>query len=315
MIEKVVSAALPVQEELKICRNHIEPADPGENRGRVSIVTGAHGDELEGQFVCYEFLKRLWKNQECLKGTVDIYPVLNPLGMDSGMRVVPKINMDLNRMFPGSHEGTMMDKVTASIVDSLMGSDICIDVHASDTFVREIPQVRISDEFESMMVPYAKHLNVDLIWINATATVHESTLAYSLCKLGVPALVMEMGLGNRINQAYGLQVVDGIFHLMKRMGLWEGADVPVKEPLLIKNDDIEFIRARESGIFLSCAKNNSYVEKGETIGEVVDPLRGEAIYEVKTDCGGLLFTLREHPLAYEGALLARVIKGKKEAVR
>lgn len=313
MIEKVVSTALPVQEELKICRNHMEPADPGENRGRISIVTGAHGDELEGQFVCYELIKRIRERQECLKGTVDIYPVLNPLGMDSGVRTVPKIDMDLNRMFPGSRDGTMMDKVAAGIVDSLMGSDICIDVHASDTFVREIPQARISDEFEEMMVPYAKHLNVDLIWINATATVHESTLAYSLCKLGVPALVMEMGLGNRINQTYGLQVVDGIFHLMGKLGLWEGEDVPVKEPMVITNGDIEFIRARESGIFLSCAENNTYVGKGERIGAVVDPLRGETIYEVKAKSDGLLFTLRAHPVAYEGALLARIIKGMKEA--
>lgn len=315
MIEKVVSAALPVQEELKICRNHMEPSDPGENRGRISIVTGAHGDELEGQFVCYELIKRIREKKECLKGTVDIYPVLNPLGMDSGVRTVPKIDMDLNRMFPGSQDGTMMDKITAGIVDSLMGSDICIDVHASDTFVKEIPQARISDEFEGMMVPYAKHLNVDLIWINATATVHESTLAYSLCKLGVPALVLEMGLGNRINQAYGLQVVDGIFHLMSRMGLWEGETVPVKEPMIITNDDIEFIRARESGIFLSCAENNTYVGKGEKIGEIVDPIRGEPIYEVNADSDGLLFTLREHPVAYEGALLARIIKGVKEAGR
>lgn len=313
MIENVISASLPVQEELRIRRNHIEPANADENRGRISIVTGAHGDELEGQFVCYELIKRIRAQKECLKGTVDIYPVLNPLGMDSGMRTVPKIDMDLNRMFPGNRNGTMMDKVTAGIIDSLKGSDICIDVHASDTFVKEIPQARISDEFEAMMVPYAKHLNVDLIWINATATVHESTLAYSLCKLGVPALVMEMGLGNRINEEYGLQVVDGIFHLMNRMGLWEGQDATVKEPMIITNDDIEFIRASQSGIFLSCADNNTYVKKGQKIGEVIDPLRGERLYEVKAGSDGLLFTMREHPLAYEGALLARIIKGLKEA--
>lgn len=311
MIENVVSAALPVNESLRIRRNRIEPVDLKDNRGRISIVTGAHGDELEGQFVCYEVIRRINQNREALKGTVDIYPVLNPLGMDSGMRTVPKIDMDLNRMFPGSQDGTMMDKVTAGIVESLLGSDICIDVHASDTFVKEIPQARISDEFEQMMVPYAKYLNVDLIWINATATVHESTLSYSLCKLGVPALVMEMGLGNRINQEYGLQVVDGIFHLMQKLGLWEGDDIPVKEPMVITNDDIEFIRADHSGIFISCVQNNTYVNQGDKIGEMIDPLRGEIIYEVKTGCEGLLFTMREHPLAYEGALLARIIRGRR----
>lgn len=312
MIENVVSVALPVNENLRIRRNRIEPIDLNDNRGRISIVTGAHGDELEGQFVCYELIRRINENRNALKGTVDIYPVLNPLGMDSGMRTVPKIDMDLNRMFPGSQDGTMMDKVTAGIVDSLLGSDICIDVHASDTFVKEIPQARISDEFEQMMVPYAKHLNVDLIWINAKATVHESTLSYSLCKLGVPALVMEMGLGNRINQEYGRQVVDGIFHLMKQMGLWEGKDIQVKEPMIITNDNIEFIRAAESGIFISCTENNTLIKRGDKIGEMIDPLSGKVIYEVKAENDGVLFTMREHPLAYEGALLARIIKGRRQ---
>lgn len=313
MIENVVLTALPVNERLRIPRNRIEALDSSENRGRISIVTGAHGDELEGQFVCYEVIKRIREQRECLKGIVDIYPVLNPLGVDSGMRTVPKIDMDLNRMFPGNRNGGMMEKVIAGVVDSLIGSDICIDVHASDTFVEEIPQARISDEFEKMMMPYARHLNVDLIWINATATVHESTLSYSLCKLGVPALVMEMGLGNRINQAYGIQVVDGIFHLMSQLGLWEGRDTEIREPLVITNDDIEFIRAAESGIFLSSAQNNTYVQKGEKIGKIVDPLKGEVLYEVCAGSDGLLFTLREHPMAYEGALLARIIKGKKGA--
>lgn len=55
------------------------------------------------------------------------------------------------------------------------------------------------------------------------------------------------------------------------------------------------------------------MHKGDKIGEMIDPLDGECIYEVHAGCDGLLFTMREHPLAYEGALLARIIKGIKEA--
>lgn len=313
MIEKVVSIGLPVNENLIIQRNRIEPVEGNDNRGRISIVTGAHGDELEGQFVCYEVVKRIKDHPEYLTGIVDIYPVMNPLGMDSGMRTVPKIDMDLNRMFPGNSHGTMMEKVTASIVDSLLGSDICIDVHASDTFVKEIPQVRISDEFEEMMGNYARQLNVDLIWINATATVHESTLAYSLCRLGVPALVMEMGLGNRINQEYGHQVVDGIFNLMQKMGLWEGPCKEIRKPLLVDNDCIEFIRSPESGIFIPCVRNNQKIQAGDKIGNVIHVIDGTVLKEIYAQSTGLIFTLREHPIVYEGALLARIIyRGREE---
>lgn len=47
-------------------------------------------------------------------------------------------------------------------------SDICIDLHASDIFVREIPQVRLSEDFAEALLPYAKMTNADMIWMNAT---------------------------------------------------------------------------------------------------------------------------------------------------
>lgn len=73
---------LPVDERLEIRKNRIEPRTGGHG-GRISIVTGIHGDELEGQYVCYEVERRIAAHPEYLTGVVDIYPTLNPLGIDS----------------------------------------------------------------------------------------------------------------------------------------------------------------------------------------------------------------------------------------
>lgn len=57
--------------------------DPGRtaapDAARLAIVTGSHGDELEGQYICYETARRLKEGLQFLSGTVDIYPALNPL--------------------------------------------------------------------------------------------------------------------------------------------------------------------------------------------------------------------------------------------
>ena len=84
------------------------------------------------------------------------------------------------------------------------------------------------------------------------------------------------------------------------------------EPRIIRNDDISFIRASESGVFMPLAENDSYVTKGMVLGEMINPLLGEVIYQVKAPCDGRLFTLREHPLAYEGALIGRILKEETE---
>ena len=70
------------------------------------------------------------------------------------------------------------------------------------------------EEFAEKLLPYARLLNTDMVWTNAAVTVHESTLSHSLNMLGVPTMVLEMGVGTRIDRKYGNQVVEGIFHLI-----------------------------------------------------------------------------------------------------
>lgn len=62
---------MPVDEALTIYKNRLQPANGG-NGKRISIVTGIHGDELEGQYVCYELQRRIALAPGCLKGVVDI---------------------------------------------------------------------------------------------------------------------------------------------------------------------------------------------------------------------------------------------------
>ncbi len=311
MIETICSIDLPVGEKLKIKKNRFLCENADGRDGRIVIVSGIHGDELEGQYVCYEVARRIKEHPEYLKGIVDLYPAVNPLGMDLAQRNIPKLDMDMNRIFPGSGEGAVMERAAAALVEDMAGADICIDVHSSDIFVKEIPQVRISKDFAQKLLPFAKLMNVDMIWVNATETVHESTLAHTMNMLGVPALVVEMGLGMRINKAYGNQVVDGIFYLMREMGLWTGPVREVKKPLVSTDGEVEFIRTDYSGIFMPSIEHHHRVRKGDKIGEIVDALTGTVIQEIIAQRDGLVFSLREYPFVYEGSLLARILTGIK----
>jgi predicted deacylase len=79
MIEEVVSVDLPVHERLVVKKNRLMPENATGKEKRVSIVTGTHGDELDGQYVCYEIIKKIKEHPEKLKGIVDVYPDINPL--------------------------------------------------------------------------------------------------------------------------------------------------------------------------------------------------------------------------------------------
>ena len=308
MIQTITSVGLPIDETLMIQKNRLVPKDGlkgGEKR--ISIVTGTHGDELEGQYVCYELQRRIIKNYDCLTGIVDVYPAINPLGIDSITRGIPGFDLDMNRIFPGSENGSMPEYIASKIIDDLSGSDVTIDIHASNIFLKEIPQVRINDVSKDVLLPYAKLINVDYIWVHASATVLESTLAYSLNLTGTPTLVVEMGVGMRITKKYGDQLVDGIFALMKNLGIWNGENVTPKTPIISEDGKVSFLNAGSSGLFIPKVEHWKNVKQGDCIGEILNPLTGKINETICAPNDGIVFTLREYPIVSEGSLIARIL--------
>ncbi len=304
-IQQVASVALPVGERLLIKKNVISN---GSKKKRLCIVTGTHGDELEGQYICFKLNQLVQEHIEKLDGTLEIYPALNPLGIDSITRGIPNFDLDMNRIFPGNPNGTMEEYIAHTILNDLKGADMVIDIHSSNIFLREIPQVRININMAERLTPYARLLNVDFIWIHEAATVLETTLAHSLNSIDTPTLVVEMGVGMRINHGYGNRLVYGILNLMHNMGMWSEQPDPqtITSPVVSVADEVNFINADVSGIFLTEIKNNIIVDEGEEIGAIVSPLTGEVLQQVLSTAHGLLFTLRAYPVVYQGSLLARI---------
>ena len=307
MIEQVVSVEMPVYEKIIIHKNRLAPKDYTGKEKRLSLVTGTHGDELDGQYVCYEVIRRINEHPEKLKGIVDVYPAVNPLGIDTGSRGIPMFDLDMNRVFPGDNNGAMAEYVAAGVVNDIIGSDLCLDIHSSNIFIKEAPQVRLNKDCSEKLLPYAKMLNADFIWIYSSITVLEATLAYSLNNMSVPTLVVEMGVGLRITNSYCKQLIEGVFNLLIEMGIWEDAKPNVKEPIISTEGEVSFFHANESGIFVAIIENLGVVKKGEHIGDLIEPISGTILQSVESPFDGIIFTLRENPVVYKGALLARII--------
>ena len=307
MIEEIVSLQMPVGEHLVVRKNRLMPAHTDRNTKRISIVTGTHGDELNGQYVCYKLIEIINSQPENLAGIVDVYPSINPLGIDTGSRGIPMNDLDLNRVFPGSESGSMAEHLAYKITQDIIGSDMCIDVHSSNIFIKEMPQVRLSPESFERMLPYAKLMNADIIWALSSSAYLESSLCNCLNMFGVPSMVVEMGAGSRITRKYAKQTLTGILKVMHEMGIWLGDVYDVREPIVAKKGDVSAIHASRSGLFiLEIEKMGIFVRKGLRIGKIVSPLTGEVLEEIIADKDGYLFTLREHPVVYKGAIMARI---------
>jgi len=309
MIETVVSVDLMVEEVLKVKKNHLAPDFPDGNERRICIVSGLYGDELQGQYICYEVIRRIKMDYAKLTGIVDVYPSVNLMGLDSKIREIPGSGMDMNMLFPGSKSGALGEYTASCLFDDIQGADVCVDLHASNLYIQEVPQVRINDDKVEDLLPIAKCLNTDMIWIHPSTSVLNGSLAYSLNHVGVRTVVIESGVAYRINQKYCNQIVDGIFALMKEMGIWMGDSVEPKKNVVTNDSDMTYINAESSGIFIPNVNMYNQVKEGDEIGTIVNVITGSVEEVVLASATGMICSLRDYPVIEEGSLLARIVGG------
>ena len=313
MIETVMTAQMPVGLPIKIKKNRLEPDTIQENMPRLSIVAGAHGDELQGQYICYELIRRIKEERENLKGIVDVYPCVAPMALEIRKRNAPGA-LDMNAMFPGSHHGHTIEYMAAEVIEDLKGSDFCIDIHSSDIFIRELPQIRVPENAGKKVTELAQKSGIPVLWMNSnSSSVWEGSLAYSLRRKGIPNLVIESGIALKIDYEYCKKVIDGIFRMMKELEVFEGEVSPTKKTVTVKKNDVEVIHCNTSGIFIPKIQIGSFVRENQVLGCIVRPILGAELEEVKSSCDGMIFSLREYPAVCEGELLARICKAERPA--
>lgn len=309
-ITTVASIAMPVEERWEIRRCRYAPQGGG--RGRLCIATGMHGDEMLGQLIVYGVARRIMHSEEALLGTVDIYPMLNPLGLDTTERMVlVSTRLDMNRVFPGSPQGTPLEAMCYQVMQDMLGADLVLDIHTSTQNKSELYEVRIGAQEAPRLIPKARALCPELIWVYPDSSAFRASLTCTLCEAGTDAMILEADERRRRPQDIAGGVVDGIFCKMKEMGLWSG---PAKEP---PAGEIPIVHSRENicrvtcqcpGIYVPEDRIGTRVEQGAVLGAVIDALNGVIREEVRAPFGGLVFSQRSYSAVYPGTLIARIRK-------
>lgn len=108
----------------------VESAQPGP---RVAVCANLHGDECIGLGVVHRLIEAL--PDLLLRGTVRLYPSLNPEGLRAGARRAPGDGGDLNRAFPGDPRGSAAERTAHAIWHDLLGFDpeLVLDLHADSS--------------------------------------------------------------------------------------------------------------------------------------------------------------------------------------
>ena len=266
----------------------------------VLITAGIHGDEVNGVEIIRQIIAKGINKPK--KGTIICIPVINIFGFINMDRDFPD-GRDLNRVFPGSKNGSLASRVAHKLITEIVPyADMILDYHTGGANRFNSPQIRIAknevvlDELASVFgAPFVLHSkNVSKSFRN------------TCYKLGIPILLFEGGKSFHIDPVVTNTGVNGAKRVLSHLGMLKSnfkVSKPKKKSIFI--EDSRWIRAKHSGMFKASVNVNTQVNKGDVIGNITDPY-GKFNHFVKADNSGYIFNVNQSPIVYQGDALFHI---------
>ncbi len=266
----------------------------------IFFTAGIHGDEVNGVEIVRQLIAKGINKPKC--GTIICMPVINIFGFINLKREFPD-GRDLNRVFPGSRSGSLAGRVAYKLMhDIIPHVDLIIDFHTGGSDRFNAPQLRYSKENKELN-DLAKVFGAPFVLYSKNVSKSFRTTCY---KLGKPLLLFEGGKSFHIDDIVTNSGVNGSKRILKHLGMLKSAfksSEPKKGTIFI--DDSRWQRAKYSGMFKAAITIGSFVEKGDVLGNIMDPY-GKFNYFVKASNPGYIINVNESPIVYQGDALFHV---------
>lgn len=228
------------------------------------LTAAVHGDELNG----VETIRRVMFSLESdkLNGVVIGVPIVNMHGFRRSSRYLPD-RRDLNRYFPGDPKGSSAGRIAYSFFNEVISHcDRLIDIHTGSFHRTNLTQLRGNLGKES--VAQFSRMFHDVTVIDGAGA--PGTLRRAAVDAGIPAVILEAGEPLRLQLKEVKQSVNGIKAVMHHLNMID--DKPLRAPKQNVFYKSTWMRADQSGVFLSEAKLGQNVKKGDILGSVTDPI-------------------------------------------
>ncbi|MCU4674593.1 succinylglutamate desuccinylase/aspartoacylase family protein [Catenovulum sp. 2E275] len=264
----------------------------------VFISAAIHGDELNG----IEIIRRLLtkKTLNTLRGILIAVPIVNVYGVLNQSRYLPD-RRDLNRSFPGSAKGTLAGRIAHLFLNEIVNKcDYGIDLHTGAIHRSNLPQVRANlDDEETLEL--AKAFGVPVL---LNSNIRDGSLRGAATEQGVKVLLYEAGEALRFNELSIRAGVSGVLNVLAHLKMIRKS-VKHKnlEPFVARSSN--WVRASSSGIVRENKQLGDFVEKGELLAEIGDPL-GFNCEPLYSKISGIIIGKTNIPLVHEGEAMFHI---------
>ncbi|MFZ5481038.1 MAG: succinylglutamate desuccinylase/aspartoacylase family protein [Myxococcota bacterium] len=279
----------------------------GAARGPCAVVTAnVHGDECVGVGAILRLAPAL--EARLTKGTVHLYPTLNPEGLERRSRKVPEDDQDLNRLFPGDGNGSPSERLAHAVWTDICARqpDVVIDLHTDapaslpyallDRATGLRPGPRAQVEGGARRIAEASGLTVLHEYPEdryARYRLDRSLTGAVLNRLQVPAITVEAGPRLYLDPDAVDTVTEAVVGMLSALDMLSpaGATHPSRvEGGPWRRDSGP--RASVSGVLIPRVRPGVLLERGEVVAEVRS-LAGELLEELVAESPGFVVSHAE----------------------
>jgi predicted deacylase len=275
------------------------------------ISGGVHGDEYESMAAIRRLQKEI--RPESLSGKVTLAPVMNEPAFENYARTGPD-GLDLARIFPGTPEGSISERVACAGAQLIESADYYIDLHTGGLAMKILPMsgyvLHADPEILDTQRRMARAFNLPVIW-GTHAGLDGRSLSIAR-DANIPAIYAEWGGGGGCDPVGVEDYVNGCLNVIAELGMLE-RNPPESRVEHVAEDNrpnagymqINY-NSQSSGYFEPAAKLGDMMRTGGIIGTILSPA-GDIIESMPSIQTGLLLTLRALPRVEKGDCLAVII--------
>jgi uncharacterized protein len=268
----------------------------------VALIGGVHGCEYSSIAAVTRVMNELDTGE--LAGSITAVPIVS---MESFRQrspfVVPEDGKNLNRSFPGSHDGTYTDRLARSIFEQVIEpADVLLDLHGGD-LVEALEPFAIYDASPceeraqaialAFGLPYVVRQEVDDPRLGGMT----STAA---AQAGIPAVIAEAGGCGQREEAATSLLVDGVRNVLRHLEMLPGEPSPPRSRLVGK---FVWLRASQDAWWQPAVGAGDEIAEGQLVG-TLRTLYGDVIDELHAPRDGVVLFLTTSPaVSVDGPLL------------
>lgn len=283
----------------------------GIKKGKIlALVAGVHGYEYPPILALYRLKREI--DPQSLSGTLILIHIANLHAFQK--RIIyynPYDWKNLNRVFPGSLEGTISQRIAHVLTEEVVERcDYLIDLHCGDGNEALVPysywmvsgDEKVDEVSKRMVLAFGiKHIIIDKTRTKDIS--YSKYLGNTAVLRSKPAITTESGYLGRTDEESIVRNVRGILNVMKLFKMNEGQPELTPDPVWI--DQYEVVYSDMDGLFYPCTKMGYHVRKGEKVGFITDYL-GTLKQELKAPFSGMILYIIDTPPANKGEPLYEI---------